>query len=433
MRSRSARRHRSLQCRFVVSKTSCCSRPRSHGGITSRANVRLVWTRNGSMPRTTRKGEFCGLESPITRRCPQRPKVVTSGMSQAKYSHLWPGVPMALASAVLFGVATPFSKILLGTVNPQLLAGMLYLGAGLGLACVHFSRAAMGIPAPEAPLRTSDIPWLAAVVLFGGLIAPLLLMLGLVHTEAATGSLLLNVEGLATMGIAWVVFRENVDRQLLLGALAIIAGAVVLSWQSRGLAIDTGAALIVGACLAWGIDNNLTRKLSSADPVMIVMIKGLAAGTANTCMALLSGADMPLAGTICAAAVVGFLSVGVSLVLFVLALRHLGTARTGAYFSLAPFIGAMVAILLLHELLTLKLVVSGLLMGFGLWMHLAERHSHEHQHEALEHEHSHEHDEHHRHTHDEPTIEPHSHWHRHAPLRHAHPHYPDLHHRHRHG
>jgi drug/metabolite transporter (DMT)-like permease len=354
-------------------------------------------------------------------------------MSQTDHSHLWPGVPMALASAVLFGVATPLSKILLGTVNPQLLAGILYLGAGLGLACVHFSRAAMGIPAPEAPLRTSDIPWLAAVVLFGGLIAPLLLMLGLVQTEAATGSLLLNVEGLTTMSIAWVVFRENVDRRLLLGALAIIAGAVVLSWQGREFAIDTGAALIVGACVAWGIDNNLTRKLSSADPVMIAMIKGLAAGTANTGMALLNGADMPLAGTIYAAAAVGFLGVGVSLVLFVLALRHLGTARTGAYFSFAPFIGAVVAVFLLHEPLTLKLVVSGLLMGFGLWMHLAERHSHEHQHEAFEHEHSHEHDEHHQHTHDEPTIEPHSHWHRHTPLRHAHPHYPDLHHRHRHG
>ena len=340
---------------------------------------------------------------------------------------------MALASAVLFGAATPVSKQLLGAVDPQLLAGLLYLGAGIGLAGVHLGRAAIGLPAPEAPLRAADVPWLLAVVLFGGVAGPLLLMLGLVRTEATTASLLLNVEGLATMGIAWVVFRENVDRRLLLGAASIIAGAVVLSWDGRGTRINGGMALIVGACLAWGIDNNLTRKLSSADPVLIALIKGLVAGSANTCFAVLNGAALPSAGTIGAAAAVGFLGVGVSVVLFVLALRHLGTARTGAYFSLAPFIGAVVAILLLHESLTAKLVVSGMLMGFGLWMHLAERHTHEHQHEALEHEHSHVHDEHHRHTHDGPVTEPHSHPHRHTPLRHTHPHYPDLHHRHRHG
>ena len=354
-------------------------------------------------------------------------------MSQTDHSHLWPGVPLALGSAVLFGAATPLSKLLLGTVDPQLLAGVLYLGAGLGLAGVHFGRAAMNIPAPEAPLRTSDVPWLLAVVLFGGVAGPLLLMLGLLRTEAVSGSLLLNVEGLATMGIAWIVFRENVDRRLLLGAMAIVAGAIALSWEGHGIKIDLGAALIVGACLAWGIDNNLTRKLSSADPVLIAMIKGLAAGTVNTCMAFLSGAALPPTGTIAASAAVGFLGVGVSLVLFVLALRHLGTARTGAYFSFAPFIGAVVAVALFHEPLTPKLAFAGLLMGVGLWMHLAERHNHEHAHEYLEHEHSHEHDEHHLHTHDGAVKEPHSHWHRHEKLRHAHSHYPDLHHRHRHG
>ena len=342
---------------------------------------------------------------------------------------------MALASAALFGAAVPFSKLLLGVVDPQLLAGLLYLGAGLGLAGVHLGRAATGLPAPEAPLRAVDAPWLLAVVLFGGVAGPLLLMLGLVRTEAATGSLLLNVEGLATMGIAWLVFRENVDRRLLLGAMSILVGAVVLSWEGRGIAIDLGAVLIVGACLAWGIDNNLTRKLSSADPVLIAMIKGIVAGAVNAGLALLHNAALPPAGTVAVSAIVGFLGVGVSLVLFVLALRHLGTARTGAYFSFAPFIGAVVAIFLLHEPLTPKLLFAGLLMGFGLWMHLTERHEHAHEHEAMEHEHSHGHDDHHQHTHDGPVLESHSHshWHRHAPLRHAHPHYPDLHHRHGHG
>jgi EamA-like transporter family len=209
--------------------------------------------------------------------------------------------------------------------------------------------------------------------------------------------------------------------------------AALLCWGGHGVELDIGAVLIAGACLAWGIDNNLTRKLSSADPVATAMIKGLAAGAANAAFALIAGAAMPEARIIAAAALVGFLGIGVSLVLFVLALRHLGTARTSAYFSLAPFIGAVLAIGLLHEAMTASLLLAGLLMGFGLWMHLAERHVHEHEHEAFEHEHSHIHDLHHRHNHDGPLPEPHSHWHRHEPLRHRHPHYPDLHHRHSHG
>jgi drug/metabolite transporter (DMT)-like permease len=264
------------------------------------------------------------------------------------------------------------------------------------------------------------------------MIGPLLLMLGLVRTNATSAALLLNLEGLATMTIAWLVFRENVDRRLLLGALAILAGAVVLSWEGHGVLLDTGALLVAGACLAWGIDNNLTRKLSSADPVLIAMTKGLVAGTVNVALAFLRGAALPSIKVSGGAAVVGFLGVGVSLVLFVLALRHLGAARTGAYFSLAPFIGALVAIVLLHGPLSMRLVLSGALMGFGLWLHLAERHQHEHEHDALEHEHSHTRDEHHQHKHDGPVMELHSHRYRHEPMIHTHPHYPDLHHRHGH-
>jgi len=354
-------------------------------------------------------------------------------MPSHSHSALWPGVPLALSSAVLFGVSTPLSRLLLGAVDPQLLAGLLYLGAGIGLAAIHSGCALLGIPVPEAPLRRADMPWLAAVVLFGGIVGPLLLMLGLSQTTASSGSLLLNLEGLATMGIAWLVFKENVDRRLLLGAVAILTGAVLLSWQGRGIRLDAGGALIAAACLAWGIDNNLTRKLSSADPVLIAMIKGLIAGSVNLSIALAMGAAMPASVMIGASALVGFLGVGVSLVLFVLALRHLGTARTGAYFSLAPFIGAVVAVGLLHEPVTMQLIGAGLLMGLGLWLHLAERHEHEHIHATLEHEHSHVHDEHHQHEHDVPVTERHTHWHRHRPMWHKHVHYPDLHHRHRHG
>lgn len=348
------------------------------------------------------------------------------------HAHLWPGVPLAVASAILFGASAPFAKLLLSAVDPQLLAGLLYLGAGIGLLAVHAGRAALGIEAPEAPLRRSDVPWLAAVVLFGGVAGPLLLMFGLTRTSASSGSLLLNLEAVATMSIAWLVFRENVDRRLLLGAAAILAGAVTLSWQGGGISLDVGSLLIAAACLAWGIDNNLTRNLSSADPVLTALIKGLAAGTVNLGVALARDAALPPAGTIAAAAVLGFLGVGVSLVLFVLALRHLGSARTGAYFSLAPFMGAIVSVVLLREPVTAQLITAGALMGIGLWLHLAERHDHEHLHGFMEHEHSHSHDDHHRHRHDGPVTEPHSHWHRHEPMRHKHVHYPDLHHRHEH-
>lgn len=354
-------------------------------------------------------------------------------MQQSPKSHLWPGVPLALSSAVLFGASAPVSKLLVGAMDPWLLAGVLYLGAGIGLGVIRFIRAAVGLGRTEAPLRRTDLPWVSAVVVFGGVLGPLLLVFGLSITSAASGSLLLNLEGLMTMGIAWFVFRENVDRRLLLAAAAILAGAVVLSWNGAGASLDLGGLLIAGACLAWGIDNNLTRKLSYADPIQIATIKGLTAGATNLVLALLLGAQLPPIGTLAAGGFAGFLGIGVSLAMFMLALRHLGTARTGAYFSLAPFIGAMVSLAIFRDALTLQLVIAGALMALGLWLHLAEKHDHQHVHELLEHEHSHVHDEHHQHRHDGAVTEPHSHWHIHEPLRHSHAHYPDLHHRHRHG
>jgi drug/metabolite transporter (DMT)-like permease len=343
------------------------------------------------------------------------------------------GIVIALLSAVLFGASTPIAKIMLGDVTPWMMAGLLYLGAGLGLAVLHGSRSILRLPAVEAPLRYSDMPWLAAIVISGGIFGPLFLMFGLARIDASGASLLLNLEGLATMSIAWLVFRENAGRRLLLGAFAILAGAALLSWQGTA-ALDWGAFLIAAACISWGIDNNLTRKLSFADPVQIAMLKGLCAGTVNLALALAQGSALPGCSMVLAAGAVGFFGYGVSLVLFVLALRHLGTARTGAYFSSAPFIGALLSVTWLSEPVTMRLLGAGGMMMAGLWLHLSERHDHEHVHEATEHEHRHVHDEHHQHEHlaDGPAVEPHSHWHRHQPLVHRHPHYPDLHHRHDH-
>jgi drug/metabolite transporter (DMT)-like permease len=342
---------------------------------------------------------------------------------------------MALLSAALFGASTPLAKLLLGDgVDPWLLAGMLYLGSGLGLGLVHVARGLLGVPAPEAPLRRSDLPWLGLVVVAGGVIGPVLLMLGLATTPASSAALLLNVEGLATMAIAWVVFGENVDRRLLAGAAAILAGALLLSWQGGPSGVGVGALAVIGACVAWGVDNNLTRKLSSADPVQIAAIKGLVAGSVNFALAFGRGAHLPPIGAVAGAGAVGFFGYGVSLVLFVLALRHVGTARTGAYFSTAPFLGAALALALFREPVSASLVAAAALMALGIYLHLSERHEHHHAHEAMEHEHRHVHDDHHRHAHspDDPIGEPHTHWHRHAPMRHKHPHYPDLHHRHGH-
>ena len=353
-------------------------------------------------------------------------------MSDNSHSHLWPGVPFALGAAVLFGASTPMSKILLGSIDPWMLAGLLYLGAGFGLSAFRMFRRVSGQETAEATLVRAEYPWLMLVVVVGGIVGPLLLMFGLSSTSASQASLLLNLEGLATMGIAWLVFRENVDRRLLAGAFAILCGAVLLAWDGVQFSFDIGGLLIAGACLAWGIDNNLTRKLSSADPVQIAMIKGIVAGSVNLLLAFSVGAEFPSSEVIGAAAIVGFFGIGVSLVMFMLGLRHLGTARTGAYFSLAPFIGAVLAILLLQELVTAQLAIAGTLMAIGLWLHLAERHEHEHVHNELEHEHRHVHDAHHSHTHEGKVTEPHSHWHRHKPMRHKHPHYPDLHHRHTH-
>jgi drug/metabolite transporter (DMT)-like permease len=312
---------------------------------------------------------------------------------------------------------------------------LLYLGSGLGLAILHFGGRLIGRVSKEAPLAAGAWRWMALVVFAGGVAGPVLLMFGLSTTPASSAALLLNLEGLATMALAWLAFRENVDRRLLVGAAAILAGALLLSWRGGGVTgVGIGAVFIAGACLAWGVDNNLTRKISGSDPVQIAMVKGLAAGAVNLALALLAGARLPSPSLIAGAGAVGFLGYGVSLVLFVLALRFLGTARTGAYFSTAPFIGALLAILLFGEPVTWRLAAAALLMGVGLYFHLVERHEHEHVHEPMEHEHAHVHDEHHQHAHgpNDPPGEPHTHRHRHEPLTHRHPHYPDLHHRHVH-
>ena len=347
------------------------------------------------------------------------------------------GVGLALLAAALFGASAPFAKLLLSGATPQLLAGLLYLGSGVGLAVVWLRQRTLK-STREAPLARRDLPWLAGAIAFGGGLGPVLLMAGLVRTPASSASLLLNLEGVLTALLAWFVFRENFDRRIALGMLAIVLGGVALSWGGAvrwgGLA---GPIAVSGACLCWAIDNNLTQKVSAGDPVQIAMLKGLVAGGVNTAIAVALGATWPAAPRVGASLLLGFLSYGVSLVLFVLALRHLGTARTGAYFSLAPFVGAAVSLGVFRERPTTFFALGAALMAVGAWLHLSERHEHQHAHEAMEHGHAHVHDAHHRHAHEpgDPPVtdpKPHTHPHRHTPVVHAHPHYPDIHHRHGH-
>jgi drug/metabolite transporter (DMT)-like permease len=345
------------------------------------------------------------------------------------------GIAQALAAAALFGISTPLAKLLLGAVAPGMLAGLLYAGSGAGLLLWLLWQRASASTSREAPLVKRDVPWLAGAVLFGGVAGPLLLMFGLTHTAASSASLLLNLESVLTAVLAWVVFRENVDHRVLLGMLAIVAGGVLLSVQHMGLSgFSVGALAIVGACLCWAIDNNLTRPISGSDPVQIAGVKGAVAGCINIAIALAAGQHFPAPLQLLGAGVLGLAGYGVSLVLFVLALRSLGTARTSAYFSTAPFLGACLALLLFDEHPGIAFWAAGGLMLLGVWLHVSERHEHEHVHEAMTHDHRHRHDEHHQHDHDFPWDgkEPHTHPHTHEPLRHSHPHYPDLHHRHKH-
>ncbi|KVU86874.1 hypothetical protein WK75_24310 [Burkholderia ubonensis] len=346
-------------------------------------------------------------------------------------------IVVALTAAALFGAATPLAKALLGAMSPFMVAGLFYLGSGIGLGAGIVIRR-LRRPAAHADtghaLKKSELPWLAGAIAAGGIAGPALLMLGLASTPAATSALLLNLEGVLTAVIAWVVFRENVDLQVFLGMVAIVAGGVLLSWKPGAAGVPTGASLIVGACLCWAIDNNLTRKVSANDAMVVACMKGLVAGPVNIAVAVAAGASWPAAATTAAAMLTGLAGYGVSLVLFVIALRDLGTARTGAYFSVAPLFGVALSLLIWPELPSVAFRIAAALMALGIWLHVRERHDHEHTHERLEHTHRHRHDAHHQHTHDFPYDgdEPHAHPHVHLPITHSHAHFPDIHHRHRH-
>ncbi len=340
----------------------------------------------------------------------------------------------ALAAAALFGASTPAAKALGEGVHPFALAGLLYAGSGIGLSLWMLARRVAAGPVAIG-LARSDLPWLAGAVVCGGVFAPAMLMFGLASTSASVVSLLLNLESVFTALIAWFAFRENFDRRIALGMALITGGGVVLAVAPGGLrGLEVGAAWVAGACLFWALDNNLTRRISAGDPIAIAAIKGSVAGAANLGLALAVGATLPAPAIALPAMVIGLAGYGVSLVLFVVSLRNLGTARTGAYFATAPFVGVALSVAYLGERSGPAFWAAAALMATGVWLHISERHEHTHTHEPTHHTHGHTHDEHHRHSHDFEWDgdEPHAHAHAHTPVTHKHPHYPDIHHRHRH-
>jgi drug/metabolite transporter (DMT)-like permease len=337
-----------------------------------------------------------------------------------------------LSAAALFGLSTPLAKVLLGSVSPVLLAGLLYLGAAAGLWLRLLTRR----PTSEASLTPNDIPNLAGVVVMGGILGPLLMLSGLDRVTALAGSLLLNLEAPLTVLIAVAVFHEHLGRHAAAAAALIVGGALILKLEPGKVGADAvGVALLAGACFCWALDNNLTQRLSLRDPFAVVRVKTLAAGVFNTALGLVvSGGQVPKARYVAGAMLLGSISYGISVVLDAYALRLVGAAREAAYFATAPFVGALASLVLLRDSLRWFDAVAMVLMGVGVALLLRERHSHVHAHEPLEHEHLHEHDEHHQHEHGpgDPRVEPHTHPHVHGRLVHDHPHLPDAHHRHGH-
>ncbi len=354
-------------------------------------------------------------------------------MAKRNRSQRVSGALLGLGAATLFGLSAPFSKWLMGQINPVLLAGLLYLGAAIGLWLYRIARPATA----EAPLTPADKPSLIGVVLLGGVLAPVLMLLGLQRVTALAGSLLLNLEAPFTVVvIAVAFFREHVGRYAGAAGLCILVGALVLKMEPGAVGADTlGVLLLASACLCWGIDNNLTQRLSLRDPFAIVRVKALVAGVVNSSLGLVvMHGRLPDMAYVVAALVLGSLSYGVSIVLDAYALRLVGAAREAAYFATAPFVGALVSIAVFGNTVRWFDILALSSMALGVLLLLRERHAHVHQHEEMEHEHLHRHDEHHQHAHGDgdPPGEPHSHFHRHVALTHDHPHLPDLHHRHEH-
>ena len=339
------------------------------------------------------------------------------------------GVIRCLLAAVLFGAATPAASVLAGEMPTLVLAGLLYLGAALAvLPSVVRHR-------PDAAGLRAGWRRLAVAVCFGGALGPALLVAGLARIPAATGSLLLNFELVATLVIAAVVFHEHLGRRLVVAASLIGVAGVLLVWQP-GVAFDVGGLLVVGACACWGIDNSVTARLDQLSPEQITFAKGAVAGAVNLVLGLILASAAGIeARQVLGALAIGALGYGASITLWVKGARELGAARGQVIFATAPFIGAVLSWTVLGESISVMQALSVPIVAAGVALSLGTSHQHAHRHAPLDHEHEHDHDDqHHAHAHDRPIelVGRHTHRHHHDPVDHSHDHVPDLHHGHDH-
>ncbi len=352
---------------------------------------------------------------------------------KARYLFTIKNYKAALVAALFFGCIAPGSKFLSPNLPPQSMAGLLYFFAGVGLLAVLIKQNLNSF----SRVQRKDYKWFLLATVFGGILGPAFLTYGISRISGSTASLLLNLEAVLTSLIAWFIFKEHFEKKIVYGMILIVLGCLTLSLNSGASAgTDTwlGFVLISLACLSWGIDNNVTRNISHLDPVLIASFKGLIAGSANLFLGYLIGEKLSWNIQILQVGVLGFLGIGISLVAFIVSLGSIGTARTGAIFSTAPFIGSLLSIVFLNESLSVPFVIALLLMAGGIWFHLSEDHEHEHTHTELIHSHEHIHDDHHQHEHlqHDPVGEPHNHRHTHTQLTHKHSHFPDIHHQHEH-
>jgi drug/metabolite transporter (DMT)-like permease len=341
----------------------------------------------------------------------------------------------ALVAALFFGCVAPGTKFFIKNLPPQSMAGVLYFFAGAGLFIILGLKGE--IQSSISQFQKEDSRWIFAAIFFGGILGPAFLTYGLLNISASTASLLLNFESVLTSLIAWTVFKEHFEKRIVWGMLFIILGGLILSWSSHGSNGSDrllGFVLISLACLSWGIDNNVTRNISHRNPIFTASLKGLVAGSANLVLGMAIGEKLSFNTDLILVGTIGFLGIGVSLVAFIVSLKDIGTARTGALFSTAPFVGSILSILVLKDPVSTSFIVALFLMACGVWLHFSEVHSHEHTHTDIEHCHEHTHDEHHLHHHESNNSQQgsHIHLHRHKNMTHNHPHFPDIHHQHSH-